>query len=103
MDNIEVVSCTSISWGGKAEWDYAWRQSVRNDRLEERTTLLVAMACTRDADHQKRLLSRILGADSSHMESKDVPYVLRALAANPTARPIVLQFVLNSWELLFKQ
>ena len=42
-----VVYCTAISKGDEREWDFLWERLKKTNNANEKTTILISLACTK--------------------------------------------------------
>lgn len=95
--------CAAIRYGGQLEWMFAWNTTrLQKVQWPEKKKMLKAMSCTTDSARVKQLLTRVLHPIIKQ-ESKDTSTIMKQLIQNPTARPILLNFLTSNWAFLNKQ
>ena len=99
---MPTIWCTAIRFGGPEEWDFAWRKSLALSPWPDRTSVLTSLACSRNADHIKKLLSRVYHPDVKQ-SSGESRALIEALSANPEARSMLTEFLLANWPRISQQ
>lgn len=100
--DFERYWCVAIRSGGKNEWKRAWQASSDVSWASQRTKILSAMTCSQDRMQLKQLLSRVFYS-TTDQDPKDTFIMLEKMAANPTGRSMVLNFIKINWEFLGRQ
>lgn len=100
--DFEGYWCVAIRSGGKTEWKKAWQASSDVKWASQRTKILSAMSCSQDRIQLKQLLSRVFYRKIDQ-DPKDTFIMLEKMAANPTGRSMVLNFMKINWEFLERQ
>ncbi|XP_042891875.1 aminopeptidase N-like [Penaeus japonicus] len=103
-DNTSIISpnlkstvyCRAIAEGGEAEWDFAWDQYLRTNVASEKTLLLSAMACSKEAWILSRYLEMASNPGNS-IRQQDIIIILRSLSANDVGRPLVWDYLTLRW------
>ena len=104
-NNFEEVWCTAVRHGDRAEWNFVWESIRKSSTVSEkrRNKMLRALCCTVDPAQQKQLLSRVFHPNMGQ-NPKETSVILTSLVMeNPSARPLVLNFILQNWAFLNKQ
>ncbi|XP_037773440.1 aminopeptidase N-like [Penaeus monodon] len=91
-----TVYCRAIEEGGEAEWDFAWDQYLRTNVASEKTLLLAAMACTKEAWILSRYLDMAINPVSG-IRLQDVGNVLRSIGYNDVGRSLVWNYLKLNW------
>ncbi|XP_047472166.1 aminopeptidase N-like [Penaeus chinensis] len=91
-----TVYCRAIKEGGEAEWDFAWDQYLRTNVASEKTLLLSAMACTKEAWILSRYLEMAINP-ASGIRLQDVGAVLRSISYNDVGRSLVWNYLTRNW------
>ncbi|XP_063609327.1 LOW QUALITY PROTEIN: aminopeptidase N-like [Penaeus indicus] len=91
-----TVYCRAIDEGGEAEWDFAWDQYLRTNVASEKTLLLAAMACTREAWILSRYLEMTINPVSG-IRLQDIGGVLRSISFNDVGRSLVWNYLTRNW------
>jgi hypothetical protein len=97
-----VCDCAVICYGGKEEWNWAWRASLCDMWSSQRTKILSAMSCSQDRDRLKQLLSRVF-SPTIEQDSHDTFATIEKMTENHVARSMVLNFLATNWEILGRQ
>ncbi|XP_042891237.1 aminopeptidase N-like [Penaeus japonicus] len=103
-DNTSIISpnlkstvyCRAIAEGGEAEWDFAWDQYLRTNVASEKTLLLSAMACSKEAWILSRYLGMAINPDSG-IRLQDVTTVLSNIGYNDVGRSLVWDYLTLNW------
>lgn len=101
--HFDYVFCTALRHGSNSDWSYAWNRTILpSTKLPEKRKILKAMGCTTDANHIQQLLSRVF-LPNTVQQSIETSMILHSLAENPSARSLVMTFVMKNWAFLSKQ
>ena len=101
-EHLERNWCAVIRYGGKEEWNWAWRASLCDMWSSQRTKILSAMSCSQDRDRLKQLLSRVF-SPTIEQDSHDTFATIEKMTENHVARSMVLNFLATNWEILGRQ
>ena len=99
MDDLERYWCVAIRHGGKLAWTRAWKASVGDQWLSQRTKILSAMTCSQDKNRLKNLISRIFDSEIEQ-DPKENFVMIEKLAVNPIGRSMALNFLKTNWNIL---
>lgn len=95
-----TVYCNAISFGGEAEWDFAWAQFRNATLVNEADKLRTALACSRDVWILNRYLSYTL--NSEYIRRQDATSTIINIASNVVGQSLVWDFVRSNWKKLFE-
>ncbi|XP_037798461.1 aminopeptidase N-like [Penaeus monodon] len=95
-----TVYCRAIEEGGEAEWDFAWDQYLRTNVASEKTLLLAAMACTKEAWILSRYLEMAIDVTSG-IRLQDVRVVLAYVGTNDVGRSLVWNYLTRNWNAVY--
>ncbi|XP_046447507.1 aminopeptidase N-like isoform X2 [Daphnia pulex] len=98
-EHLERNWCAVIRYGGKEEWNWAWRASLCDMWSSQRTKILSAMSCSQDRDRLKQLLSRVF-SPTIEQDPHDTFATIEKMTENHVARSMVLNFLATNWEIL---
>ena len=94
------IYCTAIKFGGQAEWDFAWKQSLNVSSAQHRDDILSALGCSREPWILIRYLSFVMDPKSG-VRKQDGRRVVSAVAGNPAGRRLAFDYVMKNFEKLF--
>lgn len=95
-----TVYCNAISFGGEAEWDFAWEQFRKATLVNEADKLRTALACSKDVWILNRYLSYTL--NSEYIRRQDATSTIINIANNAAGQSLVWDFVRSNWKKLFE-
>jgi len=92
-DIRSTVYCTAIQHGGRAEWDFAYRQYRSSNMAAEKDRLLHAMACSR----VPWILSRYIHIAWSNISKQDTLNTLAYISIGPLGNQLVWNYIISNW------
>ncbi|CAO2614102.1 Aminopeptidase N [Lemmus lemmus] len=95
-----TVYCNAISFGGEAEWDFAWAQFRNATLVNEADKLRTALTCSKEVWILNRYLSYTL--NSEYIRRQDATSTIINIASNAAGQSLVWDFVRSNWKKLFE-
>ena len=92
--------CTAIKFGGRAEWEFAYKMSMNVTSAQHRESLLGALGCSREPWILMRYLSFVLDPNSG-IRKQDGPKVVSAVSGHPIGRRLAFEFIMDNFDQLF--
>jgi len=103
--HFETVWCHAIRNGDQNHWQFVWKsihqlESPQQQKLGgDKKKMLKALACSKDSERLKQLLSRIFQPDI-HQLPAETWAIVKTIGDHPSGRSLALQFVIKHWDLL---
>nr|XP_048290846.1 aminopeptidase N [Myodes glareolus] len=95
-----TVYCNAISFGGEAEWDFAWEQFRTATLVNEADKLRIALTCSREVWILNRYLSYTLNPE--YIRRQDATSTIINIASNALGQSLAWDFVRSNWKKLFE-
>lgn len=96
-----TVYCNAIAFGGREEWDFAWKMFKNATLASEASRLRGALACTKTPWLLNRYLEYTL--DPSKIRKQDATSTIQSIALNVVGMPLAWNFVRARWSYIFEQ
>ncbi|KAJ4432389.1 hypothetical protein ANN_21008, partial [Periplaneta americana] len=97
VDMRDVVYCTAVKAGGRAEWDFVLqRYLAAKDKPSESDVLLVSLACTKQEWLLVTLLEKTL-QKNGEIRLQDTIRVWGVMPTGATSSRIAFNYVRNNW------
>ncbi len=98
-DTRHHTYCTAIKYGGKREWDFAWRMASTVTSSQHRAVLLATLACSREPWLLSRYLWFTLDPESG-IRKQDGKELIVSVSRNPVGRFIAFDFIRENFDAL---
>lgn len=96
-----TVYCNAIAFGGREEWDFAWKMFKNATLASEASRLRGALACTKTPWLLNRYLEYTL--DPTKIRKQDTTSTIQSIALNVVGMPLAWNFVRERWSYIFEQ
>jgi len=96
-----VAYCYGISNGGIAEWQAAYKKYNESNLATEKTMILIALACTRDAYLLSEYLQMALYEKG--VRRQDVATIIVQIARNRNGQQLAWDFMRLNWDVLYQR
>ncbi|XP_066907179.1 aminopeptidase N [Halyomorpha halys] len=94
--------CAAIRHGTQEMWDFMWSKYTNENEPEEKSNLLLSLACSPDSEVLTRLLKALL-SDDSNIRMQDGKFVFYAIAFNEVGTDLALDFLCEKWNEIRKR
>uniref|UniRef100_A0A3B4UP03 Aminopeptidase n=1 Tax=Seriola dumerili TaxID=41447 RepID=A0A3B4UP03_SERDU len=91
-----VIYCQAVAYGGKAEWEFAWKKYQSSSDISEKEQLRKALSCTKTIWLLNRYLEYTL--DPEKIRLMDVASTINYISENVAGQALAWNFVRGHWE-----
>jgi len=91
-----TVYCTAVRRGGEKEWNFLWKRYLKSNVASDKTTMLIALGCSKDPWILNRYLSWAT-SDGNGIRKQDGPIALRAVASQEVGSYVAFNFLREKW------
>lgn len=98
---FQIIMYYGIQQTDTEEWDSLWNEFLKAQNPQEKIKMMKALGASRNVTTITRFLQ--LGKNESFVRSQDFLTLIASTGQNPTASPIVWDFIRNEWEYLVQR
>ena len=100
-----IIYCNAVHHGNESVWEFLWHQYATSNVATEKSTILKALACSREPWLLYRYLEwAVLGSSSSSgIRKQDVPSVLVTVIENSVGYHVAKKFLEENITELFNR
>ncbi|XP_023275699.1 aminopeptidase N-like [Seriola lalandi dorsalis] len=91
-----VIYCQAVAYGGKAEWEFAWKKYQSSSDISEKDQLRKALSCTKTIWLLNRYLEYTL--DPEKIRLMDVASTINYISENVAGQALAWNFIRGHWE-----
>ncbi|CAL4204259.1 unnamed protein product, partial [Meganyctiphanes norvegica] len=92
-----LVYCIAIAGGGELEWDFLWQEYLESNIATEKSTILSALGCSKEAWILSRYLDMAF-VENTYIRKQDAATVFSAVANNDIGGYLAWRYLRENWK-----